>query len=321
MREMTHFATVKAQLLQVAGVSPSNRWLEDCILALQCSSLTETFEAVLDQILHHDLRDVVRTFDMDEAEVTCPAAAQLRRAVVESQSEESRKVILPPSFRLLVQVEEFLSVSGNAETRLAVGPSSSAPTGNQHNRCLKVCYADGYCGGISRYIESVGAHPLVALEVSPIGAMSANSLAGLKLLLTGPVTIRHGIAGWHAGNATVLGGCVESLVLVQHQALQLAKQRAGHGVDPTVKALIWNHQQPQDDEDGTRKESIKSPLWSSKLFSYLIHPFVSYRSLRQMKEKVRVPMFPQRHKLRCLCSSGLHRVASSRRICHLRIPG
>ena len=261
---MTNLAAIRELLMKIAGVCPSTHWLEDCLVALQLSNTTVPTDleaasaTVLEQILHHDLRDVVRTFcnDDDSSSASCEAAMQLRRAVEQSKTGETCKAILPASFRLLVQVEEFLDVSCNAETRLAVGPSSTVPTGNQDARCLKLCYADGYCStGSSWYTENNNDTdtqlPLVAMEVTPIAAMSANSFAGLKVLLTGPMTIRHGMAAWHAGNATVLGGRVHALVVTQQQALQLAKQRAGHGVDPTVKALIWNHQQPQDDEDGT----------------------------------------------------------------------
>lgn len=279
-------AAVKEQLQKVAGVSPSMHWLEDCLSALRISNVETASAAALEQILHHDLRDVVRTFrnaaggdNNDEAlstfdddnndspqhdSVVAAAAVQLRRAVRESQTGESRKAVLPETFRLLVQVEEFLDVSSNADTRMGASSSSSSPAGaggtqnyNSNKRCFKFCFADGYCGeGNSDFNENTAQQqqqqPLVAMEVSPIAAhLTVNTPAGLKVLLTGPMTIRHGMVGWHAGNAFVLGGCVETLVQVQQQALQLARNRAGHGVDPTVKALIWSNQhQLQDDEEG-----------------------------------------------------------------------
>jgi hypothetical protein len=76
--------------------------------------------------------------------------------------------------------------------------------------------------------------------------------------MRGPLHIRHGILLWqpvyrppdtganNANNATavqqitVLGGCVKELVEIQASALQQAKLVAGVGVDPTVRALIWN---------------------------------------------------------------------------------
>lgn len=260
-------AIIREQLEMITGVSPSTHWLEDCLSALQIQNtdVEVASAAVLEQILHHDLRDVVRTFDeVSSSSSSCEAAAQsLRRAIEQSRMGETRRAVLPATFRLLVQVEELLDVSSNAEIRLAVGPSSTAPLGNQNARCLKVCYSDGFCTtGRSAYSENeeVQQKPLVAMELTPVPKMSANSLAGVKVLLTGPITIRHGIAGWHAGNAAVLGGCVPELVQIQKQALQLAKQRAGHGVDPTVKALIWNHQQ-QDGYEDEGKRTFKGANW------------------------------------------------------------
>jgi len=42
------------------------------------------------------------------------------------------------------------------------------------------------------------------------------------------------------GNATVLGGCIPGLVRLQRKAMEMAAKLAGVGIDPTVRALIWN---------------------------------------------------------------------------------
>jgi hypothetical protein len=99
------------------------------------------------------------------------------------------------------------------------------------------------------------------MEVEPIPALSVNSKAGVKVVMRGPLQIRHGLLLWQpvyrppdnaGGNVnnnanaaavqqiTVLGGCVAELVQIQATALQQAKLVAGVGVDPTVRALIWN---------------------------------------------------------------------------------
>lgn len=182
-------------------------------------------------------------------------------------------VRLPDDFRLLVQIEEVLDVSVNAEKRLAQGPSDSAApsaVGNQNHRCLKFCYSVGYysngssCNNTAVTDENdtttptTAAAAMVAMEITPIPSISANSLAGLKVLLAGPIVLRFGVAGWHAGNATVLGGACEHLVQIQKVAIRTAQQKAGHGVDPTVKALIWNnHQDVSPDEDDQQGTSLR----------------------------------------------------------------
>jgi hypothetical protein len=244
---MTVVVRVREQLLSTAGVCPSDHWLDDCWAQCVAGSGRSDEEAaaaagaVLEQILHHDLRDVVRACDDDNQQQPASASLQLQAAVRQSLASEEKKAVLPESFRLLVQVEELLDVSLNAEQRYAVGPaSSSAPTpvGNQRKRCLKICYTDGY-----------STEPLFAMETTPVTDLSVQSLAGLKILLTGPVTIRHGVAAWHPGNCTVLGGHVPELVDIQRQALQLARKKAGHGIDPTIRALCPDRAEDDDDEE------------------------------------------------------------------------
>ena len=230
-------STVRQSLLETAGVQPSSHWLEDCQTALGASSEPD---AILQQILHHDLRDVVRELNNEENGIS-EAAAALRRAQAQSLQPPDCKAQLPDTFRLLVQVEEFVDVSVNAQVRLTHGPTSTTePTavGNQQKRCLKLLISDGYP------FDTL----LVALEISPIPAISAHSHAGLKILLSGAIQIRHGVCMLHPGNTTVLGGQVPELVEIQRKALEQAKRVAGVGVDPTVKALIWNPDQGLDEE-------------------------------------------------------------------------
>jgi RecQ mediated genome instability protein len=302
---MTTIAAVKNRLQSTAGVSPSRQWLEECLSALQISSSTDLEAAaasVLEQILSHDLRQVVRTTtatatqgsDNDD-DGSCTMQLMLRRAIRQSQTGENRKAVLPESFRLLVQLEECLDVSSNAEARMAAvvsgsGGGNGASFGS--SRCLKICYADGfYLDGKRQFGTQIHGNQadnssipcsLIAMEVSPIPDLSVQSPAGLKIILAGPITIRHGIAGWHSGNAIVLGGHAAEMVAIQRQALHAAQQRMGHGIDPTVKALIWNTMGSDDSQvldgenDGACDVATKS--CSVILASYLAAVFILRRS-------------------------------------------
>ena len=148
----------------------------------------------------------------------------------------------------MVQVEEFLDVSLNAQARLQVGPASvTAPTpvGNQQLRCLKLYLSDGYHSTAQQQQQH-----LVAMETSPITSISVHSHAGMKLLLRGAIVCRHGILLCNDDHVQVLGGSVESLVEMQHKALEQAKKVAGVGVDPTIKALIWNPEGAGEEQEG-----------------------------------------------------------------------
>lgn len=284
----TDVNNVREKLDRIAGVQPSQHWLQDCWTELSMTGAANcTADAVLQQILHHDLRDVVREFPPSEMNDANHPSVLLRRALQDSMSaQHNYKGQLPASFRLLVQVEELLDVSQNAETRLSVGPASPnapAAVGNQQARCLKLCLSDGYepYDNENNTNEQHGnnnngttfrpqntSSVFMAMEVEPIPALSVNSKAGVKVVMRGPLQIRHGLLLWQPvyrqpdnsvdgdgyangnGNAannatavqqiTVLGGCVAELVQIQATALQQAKLVAGVGVDPTVRALIWN---------------------------------------------------------------------------------
>lgn len=211
---------ISSQLQRVAGVRVSSQWLTACLAHLRETRQAETADAVLLQVLHSDLRDVVERTNDDGI---------FRQALSQTH------VTLPETFCLMVQVEELLDVLLNAESRLQVGPASATaptPVGNQRLRCLKLYLSDGYNPQPTRH--------LVAMEVTPLKDLSVNSKAGIKIVLRGPLTCRHGIAMCNPGNTQVLGGSVASLMEIQRKALEQAKKAAGVGVDPTVKALIWN---------------------------------------------------------------------------------
>ena len=226
---------IRTKLEQIAGVMPSEGWLLACQAFLRLTN-EDTADAVLHQVLHADLRDVVRPLESNSTTIHTASHSPilLRSSLQQSMSDELRKVTLPENFRLLVQVEELLDVSLNAEARYSLGPASATaptPVGNQRSRLLKLYMADGHLPPTH----------LLAMETTPIPNLSVHSLAGIKVLLRGPLEIRHGLIQLNPSNTTVLGGSVSDLVVIQRKALEQARRLAGVGVDPTVKALCWNN--------------------------------------------------------------------------------
>lgn len=220
---------IQAQLEKTTGLILSQDWLSSCRTHLQNVS-QETVDAVLCQVLHADLRDVVRPLNhhsvVETTSVELPHLL-LRKAVTESLDGEARKAILPSTFRLLVQVEELFDISLDAESRFSKR-STNQSIQNRKTRCLKVYLSDGHLPSFD----------LIGMEVSPIPNLSVNSTAGTKVLIRGPLEIRLGILQWNPSNAVVLGGCVSELIPIQRKAMEQAQRMAG--VDPTVRALIGN---------------------------------------------------------------------------------
>ena len=236
---------LQEQLEQTLGLLFSNDWLYDCSTALQQQQRSVTSDLILEQMLYHDLREVVRGNNNDSYEIHAPQASQplstqaqlLRNAMTKSlERHESSKVTLPSSFRCFLQIEEICDVSENSESRL------STPTTISSSSCHKLCLIDGYYPG----------QALLAVEVASIvgpGAGVTKLLPGTKILLCGPIIVRHGMIGLHGGNCIILGGHVERLIQIQRQAMEKAKQLSGHGIDPTIRALIWNNRQNDNDEN------------------------------------------------------------------------
>jgi RecQ mediated genome instability protein len=333
-KKMTTIAAVKNRLQSTAGVSPSRQWLEECLVALQISSSTDLEAAaasVLEQLLSHDLRQVVRTTTTTTTTTTAQGSdddgssttmqLMLRQAIRQSQIGENRKAVLPESFRLLVQLEECLDVSSTAEVRMAAVVSGSAG-GNgasfSGSRCLKVCYADGFFSDGKRQfgtpisgnqVADNNSIPcsLIAMEVSPIPDLSVQSPAGLKIVLAGPITIRHGMAGWHSGNAIVLGGQVADMVAIQRQALHSAQQRMGHGIDPTVKALIWNTTGHDDSQVLDGENDGACVTFQRVVARFILTSHIAAVRHPQTKRNGRVAMYQQRQ----LCSPRLRLQSSS----------
>lgn len=268
---------IRTKLEQTAGVIPSDDWLTACQAHLKLTN-EETADAVLHQVLHADLRDVVRPLETNSTPTnlnpTSPPVL-LRHLLEQSMRGETRKETLPTNFRLLVQVEELLDVSLNAEARYNIGPSSAtAPTpgGNQRSRLLKLYLSDGHLPPIH----------LIGMETVPIPSLSVHSLAGIKVLIQGAIQIRHGLLQLNPKNTTVLGGSVTDLVAIQRKALDQAKRLAGVGVDPTIKALCWNADDalnPEDDEGESASDDV-----------------VTHRSTQPPPQRVGLPIVPPQAK-------------------------
>lgn len=249
------------ELERVVGVRPTQHWLDNCIQALQqetgiiISGNTDLSAPVVEQILNHDLRDIVRNLgEVTNATNDRNAASHILRTSIRSSldAESNFKATLPDSFRLLVQIEEFVDAALNLEKRLEMmtdnNPLIPQNCSSGASRCLKFCYSDGYRWPNDSNAIEIGNRrdqtgPLIAMEVTPINGLGTqyHLLAGLKILLHGPIIIRHGVAGWNSGNTTVLGGKVPSLIEIQLDALKREKKNSGHGIDPTIRALIWNN--------------------------------------------------------------------------------
>ncbi|GFH56513.1 hypothetical protein CTEN210_12989 [Chaetoceros tenuissimus] len=230
------------QELQKVGLSSiSPAWLQ------ACQSKFNTTDDILYQIINHDLRSVIRSSSSSTSNNS--NAIELRNVI---QNSLQKKATLPNSFQHLIQLEEILDVSLNAEMRLSLGPSSlsSPPVGNQQNRCLKLSFSDGYYSNGSTQDDSQeGQVMMTAMEISPIPNISVHSQPGIKCILSGPIDVRNGVLQLHTGNCTVIGGCIPDLIQVQKDAMDQAKRLKGVGIDPTYRALVYNPERDLDDEN------------------------------------------------------------------------
>ena len=282
---------MRERLCSQAGVNPTNEWLSVCRNYLrQQPSSNDDEDDVLHQIIHTDLRNVVRhcsAVDDNNATGTgndagisdVPSSSRtsnirnndsdvrshsriLRQSIINSckiQNENNRgsntdnccKAVLPHGFLLMLQIEELLDVSKNAESRLSLGPASStspAPVGNQSRRCLKLLLSDGYyengssqpANAANNNAGSISTNQFVAMETKPIPNLSAHSMPGIKVVLSGPIYIYMGVLMLDSSNTAVVGGFIPSLIQVQKKAISCAAKVAGVGIDPTYRALVWN---------------------------------------------------------------------------------
>jgi hypothetical protein len=229
------------QLQSIAGVRPSQQFWQACTNALAAVSHATRVDAVLEQILHHDLRNVVRSNSATTNTVP-PESLALRRAIRDSTT--ASKATLPATFRLLVQVEEVVNVSQKSSTGAANNSSTGA-----NGDCYKLFLCDGY-----NLLNENNHHEqnTTAIIVAMMTA-SRPLVAGSKLLLQGPYTLRHGILLFPCP-PICLGGAVPELEARQKRALKQAQRAAT--VDPTILALIGTGGDDENQQDGMYRISV-----------------------------------------------------------------
>lgn len=333
-----------------AGIRPSRCWLEKCLAHIRNPanvsrvSVDQEEGEVWNQILHSDLRDVVReyqaltdTFDggrNDNAE-RGEAATQLRRAIFQSKNSrdnnakrndkyQSGKIILHSDFRLLIQMEEIVDVAMNGEQQVAAmggapsnnsqsrsyGGTDSEQQQQQHggvshhprHRCLKMTFSDGYYPNGKFHPRqgddengNINCDVLLAIETSPILKLSVSSPPGLKLLLHGPIVIRVGLVELNDGNCAVIGGEIESWREVWKKAKERVQREKGLGIDPTVKALVWNPL--MGDEEGTL---LHSQFMNFRLTNSFGKMLVTIKTTKSwMREKAKAEMLLRSSQLQC----------------------
>ena len=265
-------SSIISKLQSCAGITISRTWMIAFQTHLQSQNKNPNDEnTILLQILHSDLREVINDHDDSAPQLQSDHSDSMKilRKCLEASMTGSFHSTIPPlssssalndqssPFRLMVQVEELLDVSMNAETRYAHGPApqtAPSPVGQQKNRCLKLLISDGSVDNVK---------PMVALEIKPIPNLSTNSEAGIKLLLRPPISIRYGVLLLHEGNAEVLGGCIPSLIDTQKKAMERAEKNSMVNVDPTIRALInqdANFTFGEDDEENDEREASSSDV-------------------------------------------------------------
>jgi len=268
----TNTATnIRSRLVSSLSLRPSIEWLDACISYLRNKPKIVNADTVLFQVLYSDLRDVVRerALSVGVNINIFPPAMQLREGIrYSSLVAHDYKHTLPNTFVLLCQLEELSDVSMSAGKRLESSDNNknndqlnNNRSGNYHqprpSRCLKLCMSDGYdCSEINNNNHSnVMSSNIVGIETTAIPNLFVHSLAGLKVLLKGPIIIRHQILLLNPANCVIIGGCIEDLVRQQGEALKKAKRSAGVGVDATIRALIRTTGLDEDDGNGIDDEA------------------------------------------------------------------
>ena len=256
---------IQHHLETTCGILPSTEWLKQCQAHLRSRGSNNNvnsrseIDAIWHQILHSDLRDVCELSDNGGSTADSVAAAKLlRENVARSLTDGENKATLPSDFKMLVQLEEVVDVSFNAEGQLGGGNDNSQHGNNNYrrngsdqnkSRTLKMVLSHGFSNkfGATDAACRSDSSILIAMETAPIPTLSSTSPPGTKLLLSGPLIIRYGMLQLNPANALVVGGRItEWEELAKRQREKMAKLK-GMGVDATVKALIWN---PEGVEEG-----------------------------------------------------------------------
>lgn len=254
---MTH--QIQQQLREI-GLEASHEWLQ------QKNSNGCLDEASwLHCVWHTNLRAMVHR------SAPSAAAVALRRAVLQSKQQQQKFVVKEPDFRLLVQLEDCVNMAVDREGRLAQNKRSN-------QRCLKLTLTDGY-----HHHDNDNHSYYTAMEVAtlPDEGLIPFQPGSKLLLLCHALEIRHGMLLLHPGNTIVLGGRVEYMVELYQKQLLKDQTSAGVGMDPTIKALIWNnsnHPSVGDDDDmeGTSACCVKTTFFRFLFVCEFTYVVVSY---------------------------------------------
>jgi hypothetical protein len=275
----TASAAVVSRLKKVIGLqSIADDWLSACLRHIQCRTIGNEHDEILYQILHCDLRDVVRgcgcgdAYSSTSSTATTPVVIRkFHDAIQQSHQRSSKyKEVLASDFQLLCQIEEVVDMSQASERRLLGistantqhqnGGDGSARSYNYNQpppgRCLKICLVHGYKVDNIEPVSNI----IVAMETAPIRGLSSmhTAMAGTKVLLKGPIEIRNRVLLLHNGNCIVLGGCIPWFVERQKKEVMTAKNKAGVGIDPTVRALIGTNPTDTPTDEGAADEAHES---------------------------------------------------------------
>ncbi|GMI24886.1 hypothetical protein TrRE_jg1537, partial [Triparma retinervis] len=221
-------------------VQLSEEWLTSCLSSLPSPLPSQPAEKDFDdedldeeyiyevytQILNNDIRDTVNSSTTNTAKLRNAIKKSIQQA---GEAGEGSRVTVGEDFMMMVQVDELVDVSMNAEHRAERGASRTqgfANPGYYRGRCLKLAMSDGWVkSGPSGGVSGGFVLPVVAMEVSPIPDLSANTLAGCKVVLKGPFDVGAGVAMLGPGNVAVLGGSVDALVAMQEQAVEAGRRK------------------------------------------------------------------------------------------------
>ena len=256
-------------------ITPSPDWLSCCHahLGIHNHSSSSSDEEVFAQILFSDLRDVVAASDPADDVQTNSAGNDgnsetndandvqnrdngvsnhkaLHRAI--AQSQQQSKSTLNIQGGLMVQMEEILDVSKNSTDAInAAGDENAGPRNGRANGYNN--YGSNYKNATYKLLLSTGHlnSTFTALITTSLPPISSTSPPGIKLLLFSTLTIRHGIVFLERKNTLVLGGQVQTMMMVQREKMEIRRRMEGVGVDATVRALIG-----VQDESGLEGELI-----------------------------------------------------------------
>ena len=273
---------IKDRLERIAGIIPSSNWLQ-AYYNHHCPNLRE--DDVFHEILKSDLRNIVRTTTTTTMNNNNNNNNNDPWNIVEWNKEIEKSITLKssillssPKFRCMAQVEEIIDVSKTLETRYTV-TNSRNPT----KRCLKLLLCHG--GSLSTANND---HLIVGMEGMPmISALEyPNYTVGIKLLITSPLQISHGICQLHSGNTVILGGEVSSLRKYQQRIHQQYQQQSH--MDSTIRALInptLHLNDNANDDDDDNEDSDEQPTSSTD-----VPPITHHQNNNSTTNNITVPM-------------------------------